>query len=44
MSEEDGYLKLFPEGDRIALLTVAIVLCSFCIVGNCAAVFTVSRR
>jgi hypothetical protein len=44
MWEEDEYLKIFPEGDRMALLAVAIVLCSFCVVGNCAAVFTVIRR
>ena len=44
MGEEDENLKLFPERDRIALLTAAIVLCIFCIVGNCAAVFTLIRR
>jgi hypothetical protein len=37
-------LKVLPEAHRIALLTVAIILCSFCAVGNCAAVFTVIRR
>ncbi|KDR23073.1 Pyroglutamylated RFamide peptide receptor [Zootermopsis nevadensis] len=42
--EESEDLKVLPEGERIALLTVAIVLCSFCVVGNCAAIFTVFRR
>jgi hypothetical protein len=42
--EENRDLKVLPEGQRIALLTVAIVLCSLCVVGNCAAIFTVMRR
>jgi hypothetical protein len=42
--EDDDYLKVLAEGDRIALLAVAIILCSFCVVGNCAAVFTVICR
>jgi hypothetical protein len=42
--EENRDLKVLPEGQRVALLTVAIVLCSFCVVGNCAAIFAVLRR
>jgi hypothetical protein len=42
--EDDDYLKVLPEGHRIALLTAAIVFCSFCVVGNVAAVFAVICR
>ncbi|XP_023724408.1 cholecystokinin receptor [Cryptotermes secundus] len=42
--EENRDLKVLPEGQRIALLTVAIILCCFCVVGNCAAVFILFRR
>lgn len=44
MWENDDDLKVLPDGERVALLTVAIILCIFCLVGNCAAVFTVIRR